>query len=826
MAQTNIVAVLIVRCTHTGVYADGRPNPASVTLYDLDEITIQKNRTRAVPIPAGSGTTRPAVDIARSTRTFVSYHQGDICTNVNLGLITAEIILQLRDKSNCGGPAGTGQSLRPAVLNAERVGDVLRLVIPDNVIPTVLDSVGFMCGEKVTITGFPPGPFRNLDGEYLITDAVPGDGLAGAEPGSYLLEMPSEGADIAAATLAGVNLCLTDGRVVAQFNSGGDVGGFGDNVIGYVGGQFLPGVGGGGGTVAVFDEGILVDAAVSTFDFIGAGVTVTSAGAGAVDVTVPGGGGTVDLQQAYENGNTIVTSSTYGDLDVSGTEAISLDASQASNFTVAGANLSLGTTTSGAVLISSAGLMNLDAVGDLSINSSTGAINVGDDADTGDINIGTGAAARSITLGNSTGATGVTVNVGSGEFALNSTVGEADPVATLTTTGANGDSIELFVGDSDPSGSVTGLAGSLFFRDTGAGAELYLNTSVGSGTTWTQISTGGGAGVTLQQAYQNGNTIVTDATNGDLDVSGTEAISLDASQASNFTVAGANLSLGTTTSGAVLVSSAGILDLDAAGDLSVNSSGGAINIGDDADAGAINIGTGAAARSITIGNSTGATGVDIDTGTGALDVTTTNGEASSIVTLTTTGASGDSAEIFVGDNDPNGSVTGLAGSLFLRDTGSGGELWINTSTGSGTTWTQVSTGAAGGATAILQWGNDSVGNSTASRVLDPGYENRTAPLSAGTAFIELRVPRAGTLRNLYIYHNNPGGTGAVITYTVYVNGVATAISAGLASTAGSAADTTNSVVVAAGDRVRVEVTKVAAAGGGSRRPEVTLEVAA
>ena len=38
--MSTIVAVLIVRCTHTGVYADGRPNTASVTLYDLDEITI------------------------------------------------------------------------------------------------------------------------------------------------------------------------------------------------------------------------------------------------------------------------------------------------------------------------------------------------------------------------------------------------------------------------------------------------------------------------------------------------------------------------------------------------------------------------------------------------------------------------------------------------------------------------------------------------------------------------------------------------------------------------------------------------------------------
>jgi len=295
--MSNIVAVLIVRCTHTGVYADGRPNPASVTLYDLDEITIQKNRTRAVPIPFGAGTTLPPVDIPMSTRTFVSWHEGDICIFTKQGLITTEIILQFRDKGNCGGPAGTGQALRPAVLNVERGAETLRFVIPDNVIPTLLDSIGFMVGEPVTITGFSapgvPAAYREFDGEYVISAAIPGDGLSGADPGSYLIEVPlPTGAPLPLVTLTGINLCLTEGRVVSQFNSTGDVGGFGTNVFGYIGGQFFPNAGGGGGgSVAVFDEGVLVDAAVTSFDFIGAGVTASTAGAGAVDITIPGGGG-------------------------------------------------------------------------------------------------------------------------------------------------------------------------------------------------------------------------------------------------------------------------------------------------------------------------------------------------------------------------------------------------------------------------------------------------------------------------------------------------------------------------------------------------------
>lgn len=56
--------------------------------------------------------------------------------------------------------------------------------------------------------------------------------------------------------------------------------------------------------------------------------------------------------------------------------------------------------------------------------------------------------------------------------------------------------------------------------------------------------------------------------------------------------------------------------------LALNNSGGAINIGNNADAQSLNIGTGAAARTITIGNQTGATSVKVDSGTGAIDIGT------------------------------------------------------------------------------------------------------------------------------------------------------------------------------------------------------------
>ena len=60
------------------------------------------------------------------------------------------------------------------------------------------------------------------------------------------------------------------------------------------------------------------------------------------------------------------------------------------------------------------------------------------------------------------------------------------------------------------------------------------------------------------------------------------------------------------------------LDLDCSGALQINSSGGAISIGNDAISQNINIGTGAAARLITLGNDTLATTLRIKSGTGGM----------------------------------------------------------------------------------------------------------------------------------------------------------------------------------------------------------------
>jgi hypothetical protein len=115
------------------------------------------------------------------------------------------------------------------------------------------------------------------------------------------------------------------------------------------------------------------------------------------------------------------------EIDLTSGGGLSLDAVVTSNFTVTAdtgaiAQLTLFCTNAGVgtadmliacqdtlSIASSGGVVNIDAETDLSLNSDTGAINIGSDADTGAINIGTSASARTITIG-STSSTEVELN--------------------------------------------------------------------------------------------------------------------------------------------------------------------------------------------------------------------------------------------------------------------------------------------------------------------------------------------------------------------------------------------------------------------------------
>jgi len=145
------------------------------------------------------------------------------------------------------------------------------------------------------------------------------------------------------------------------------------------------------------------------------GQVLTTDGAGTLSWTTPGGG-VSDLQGAYDGGNTVVTTPTGGDFDVSGSEAVSLDSSSASNFTVDGADLTLSTTTSGDVNVSSAAIVDVDGAG-VSIDA-TGAFSI-DGGDTSNVSVtGADLTISTITTGNVfvTGADDVRISGGSSGF--------------------------------------------------------------------------------------------------------------------------------------------------------------------------------------------------------------------------------------------------------------------------------------------------------------------------------------------------------------------------------------------------------------------------
>ena len=103
------------------------------------------------------------------------------------------------------------------------------------------------------------------------------------------------------------------------------------------------------------------------------------------------------------------------------------------------------------------------------------------------------------------------------------------------------------------------------------------------------------------------------------------------------------------------------------------------------------------------------------------------------------------------------------------------------------------------------WGDDNVGNSTVTRYLSPGYSEQG---TAGTSdIVRLRVPRAGVVKNLYVKQNTPSSSTDTLTYTLLLNGVATALTVTVAANVSTAQDVVNTVSAAAGDELSVRVTK-------------------
>jgi len=170
------------------------------------------------------------------------------------------------------------------------------------------------------------------------------------------------------------------------------------------------------------------------------------------------------------------------------------------------------------------------------------------------------------------------------------TAGQYDASLVMSSSGAANDAVQL-----------TASAGGM---DITAATALDITTSANSANI--TIDPHGSGTLALGSAD---NTAVT-----------LDALALTLTSVNALTLTDGNASLVLGGTGATSLSGATTVDLDCTGALSLNSSAGVINIGNDAVAQAINIGTGAAARTITVGNTAGATAIDVNLGTGGLTV--------------------------------------------------------------------------------------------------------------------------------------------------------------------------------------------------------------
>jgi hypothetical protein len=366
------------------------------------------------------------------------------------------------------------------------------------------------------------------------------------------------------------------------------------------------------------------------------------------------GAGSTGLQTAYDTTATITLTGSRDfniDAPATGTAAVTIDSNANSNFTVAGADLTLATTTSGTLNVHSAGILDLqgtsldadfsgaasiDATGAIDINSSGGAISIGDAANNYNINVGT-AGTRTVAVGSASATldldgSSATLDT-TGSFSIdgagnsNVTVTNADLTLSTATSG-NLDITSAGVLDLNAGANLTvDVTGTADINATGAlnidssGGAIGIGTdadahniSVGTGAAARIITIGNATGATEVQI---------DTGSGGLDVNASGAVTVDATANSNFTVASADLTLATTTSGTLNVHSAGALDLqgtslaaDFSGAVGIESSGGAIGIGTGSNNYALNLGTGGT-RAISIGHAS-ATSASVDGGAGAL----------------------------------------------------------------------------------------------------------------------------------------------------------------------------------------------------------------
>lgn len=105
---------LFIRCTHTGLFPDGRANTGPVLINDLD--VGYEFQWRKVPcyVPVGGH-----IDIPASSRSLLSFDQGVIAKATTAGLITSKLYLQPEVYDNITRPQATDFPAGTSIWNTD-----------------------------------------------------------------------------------------------------------------------------------------------------------------------------------------------------------------------------------------------------------------------------------------------------------------------------------------------------------------------------------------------------------------------------------------------------------------------------------------------------------------------------------------------------------------------------------------------------------------------------------------------------------------------------------------------------------------------------------
>jgi len=193
-----------------------------------------------------------------------------------------------------------------------------------------------------------------------------------------------------------------------------------------------------------------------------------------------------------------------------------------------------------------------------------------------------------------------------------------DSSAAAISIGADADAFAINVGTGAAArtitiGNATGATSVVLNAGTG-----NIDIGVGNQVRATNVATGAAAQTVTIGSTNSTSSLTLQAGSGEIDVTTTGLLDLNS----------ATYTLNTSSTAIVTIGST--YDLDVVGALSINSSAGVINVGNDDDDFAINIGTqgeraisigsGAFAQTITLGNNTGATSLALETGSGGLNI--------------------------------------------------------------------------------------------------------------------------------------------------------------------------------------------------------------